>query len=199
MDKHILRILCLASALTDASPVDRAFAVPPAGRLDCCQSAEFSPCQIYPVMVMIMCMAAAALYLSGFQILRGRCLFLSAVAPAHPAGSASFIFRSIQNSQMSEYTACQVFCHISPSCCHLGNTSAVRDGFILKPPRIDQNFFPAVTPAAPDLISVLSPIRFACHCQMPESLSCHIFSFRHFSITFPVSFYTAGGQKSLPL
>ena len=108
MDKHILRILCIASALTDASPVDRAFAVSPAGRLDCCQSAEFSPGQIYPVMVMIMCMAAAALYLSGFQILRGRYLFLSAVAPAHPTGPAPFILRSVQSGQVSEYMTGQI-------------------------------------------------------------------------------------------
>ena len=199
MDEHILCILGLSSTVTDTSPVDGTFVVSPPGRLDCCQSAEFSSGQIYPVVVMVMCVAAAALYFPGFQVLCDHRLFLATVASAHPAGSAPFIFRSVQDSQMSEYTAGQVFCYTSAACRLLWNTPAVGNGFILQPPRIDQNFFSAVAPAAPDLISVLSLIRFAGHRQMSESPSCQFFPFRHFSITLPVSFYTAGGQKSIPL
>lgn len=66
MDEHVFRILRLASAVADTPPVHRAFAVPPPGRLDYCQSAESSPGQVYPVVVMIMCVAAAALYFPGF-------------------------------------------------------------------------------------------------------------------------------------
>ena len=184
MYQMCLRYISLVTAVTAAVPVNRASSVPLLCRIQSCQPAETSSCNIHSVPAGRICETAAAFYLSCFEIMRCHIFFISAGTPAPPACSSAFVFNSVKDCQLTVYTACQVFCFSASAGIFCLDTAAVLYSSSHQPSCIHKNLFSTVAAAPPYTVMILLSACPVNHGELSEPLSGQILSPCHSSAPF---------------
>lgn len=189
--------ISLISAVTPAVPVYRTAAVSFIRGIQRRQTPEAPSGDIYPVVTVVMGSTPTAFYFSCLQVMGCYSLFSAAVTLTQPAGATAPVLRSSQDSQMSEYLACQVFRDSPSARCLPLNASAVLYRSPDKFSCICKNFSSTVTAALPYSIPVLCLVCLLYNCQLSKSLPGQFFSPGHLVTAFLVLVYKTAGKVIL--
>lgn len=179
VDQAILRYVQLIPAVTAAVPEDSAFPVPFIGGKQCGEPPNLFPGYIQVISGRQPAPAAAACCLSRFQLMSSYSNLLSAVAAAHPASPVTAVLCRVQHSKAAKPLSCEILFDRTSPRRGFGNTATVCNRPTLQPLCIHQNLPAAVTPAAPQAVSVLGFRHFFYYNQFPEPLARQVNGFRH--------------------